>query len=111
PAHNGAPIHALSIFPINRPTPDRRDLHREIATITPSDQFLRYPRFDLSQTPPLPQSTSALSPPVAHRFPGPGKKLAMRSAGAGQCKRCETEFLFGAHMRRHRITPLLYRES
>jgi hypothetical protein len=36
------------------------------------------PRFDLPQTPSLPQPTSALSPPVTHRFPGRGKK---KSAG------------------------------
>jgi hypothetical protein len=30
------------------------------------------PRCDLPQTPPLPQSTSALNPPVTHRFPRRG---------------------------------------
>src|SRR5206468_6770566 len=43
------------------------------------------PRCHLPQTPSLPQSTSALSPPVTHRFPRRGFFLSLISHVARHC--------------------------
>jgi hypothetical protein len=45
------------------------------------------PRCDLPQTPPLPQSTSALNPPVTHRFPRRGNFKYVCFSSAIRCCR------------------------